>query len=154
MTRVKAIIPPDDAATLVGLAAIHAECFPRPWTAAELSQLLAEPAIIGLAADCDALKGFILCRIAADEAEILTLAVARAHRGQRIATALLATALEHLRAREVKTCLLEVAADNGPARALYARAGFVEVGRRNAYYPGLNGEAATDALVLSAYLGA
>jgi ribosomal-protein-alanine N-acetyltransferase len=47
---------------------------------------------------------------------------------------------------------LEVAEDNAAARALYARAGFAEAGRRRGYYARPDGPAA-DALVLALDLG-
>jgi ribosomal-protein-alanine N-acetyltransferase len=44
-------------------------------------------------------------------------------------------------ARGAAAILLEVATDNTTARALYASAGFVVIGRRPRYYPG-GGDAA------------
>ena len=87
--------------------------------------------------------GFILCRTAADEAEILTLLVPDSYRRQGVATALLDRAIEEARARSAAALFLEVAADNDAGRGFYARRGFAEVGRRPRYYA-----AKTDALIL------
>ena len=67
-----------------------------------------------------------------DEAEIITLGVARKRQG--IGRALLAEGLARLRALGVVTLFLEVAVENEAAIALYAGFGFVESGRRRAYY--------------------
>ena len=55
----------------VDLASIHAEAFDAPWDAAAFSDLLAQAGVIA----CVETDGFILIRVVADEAEILTLAV-------------------------------------------------------------------------------
>jgi ribosomal-protein-alanine N-acetyltransferase len=78
--------------------------------------------------------GFMLSRRAADEAEILTVAVAPAERGRGIARALLARHLGRLAALGITRVFLEVDDGNRPALRLYARAGFREVGRREGYY--------------------
>ena len=53
----------------------------------------------------------------------------------------------------VQALFLEVNADNVAGRALYARAGFTEVGRRKGYYPGTSGDGRADALVLRRPIG-
>jgi len=128
------------------LAAIHATAFPpaEQWSAAAFATHLALP---GVFAVIDEAGGLVLARVAADEAEILTLAVAPALRRQGRGRALLAAALSHAAAAGARRLFLEVAEGNAAARALYAAAGFREVGRRPAYYA--SGEAA---LVLQADL--
>jgi ribosomal-protein-alanine N-acetyltransferase len=122
------------------LAALHAQAFtdPRPWTEAEFAALLAGPGILLAAAP----QGFALARIAADEAELLTIAVAAPARRQGLGRRLLAAVLARAEAQGARTVWLEVAADNAAARALYAALGFAEAGRRRGYYAG------ADALVL------
>ncbi len=133
------------AAAAGALAPLHAESFDRPWTAADLRELAVLPGVTSLAAldaEEEAL-GFVMLRRAADEAEILTLAVAPAARRRGVGRALVEAAVAHAPA----ALFLEVAADNAAARALYAAAGFREAGRRRGYYPRPGGEA-QDALVL------
>ena len=136
-----------DAARLAG---IHAEAFDRPgetpWSEAAFAGLLAQPGVFAI--EVEAANGFILMRVVADEAEILTLAVRpRARRagqgGRLVGEGVLAAA-----ARGAARVFLEVAEDNAAARALYARAGFVEAGRRPAYYAGADG-GRRDALLLA-----
>jgi ribosomal-protein-alanine N-acetyltransferase len=80
------------------------------------------------------ITGFLLARQAADEAEILNIAVRRANRRTGVATALLLYALKELRARNATRLFLEVRQSNAPAIAFYCRHGFCQVGKRPAYY--------------------
>jgi ribosomal-protein-alanine N-acetyltransferase len=124
------------------MAGIHAECFSDAWDAVALYGLLQDAGVSGLIDDAG--DGFALLRVAADEAEILTLAVTSAARRQGLARALLARAIAAAQAAGAQRMFLEVAAANAAGRALYAGAGFVQTGRRARYYP--DGD---DALVLS-----
>lgn len=128
------------------LARLHAACFttPRPWSAAEFSDLLASRFVFLETAPA----GFVLGRVIADEAELLTIAVDPAARRQGTGSALLAAFCHGAAARGAATAFLEVAADNGPARALYARGGWAESGRRRGYYQPPGG-APVDALILT-----
>ena len=87
--------------------------------------------------------GLALARVAADEAEILSLAVVPALRGRGLGRTLLEWAAATAAERGAGTLFLEVSAGNEAARRLYAAAGFAQVGRRVGYYPG-----GGDALVL------
>lgn len=136
-------------------ARLHAASFALPWPATDFEQLLAarEAMSVGVVeAEGSSLAGFVLSRFAADEAEILTIAVPPERRRRGIGKALLAAHLAGLTALGVTRLFLEVDAENGAARALYARFGFCQVGAREAYYRGENGTR-TSALVLRADLG-
>jgi ribosomal-protein-alanine N-acetyltransferase len=80
------------------------------------------------------MSGVLVGRMAADEFEILNLAVLRAHRRRGIASRLLDTALRWSRGAGTKRMLLEVRASNDAAIRLYARHGFTACGRRSQYY--------------------
>jgi [ribosomal protein S18]-alanine N-acetyltransferase len=139
------IATPRDAAAL---AALHAASFNRGWSEHELEQLLTDRSVVAeRAAQGRASIGFILSRRAADEAEILSVAVARRWRGRGLARRLLDLHLRRLAGLGLRAVFLEVDEDNAPARRLYARAGFSEVARRPGYYPGAAGKQAS-ALVL------
>ncbi len=139
MTIVLRPLAPTDAALL---AALHRD-WDEPWDERAFATLLATPGVFGLLAGDDQPLGFILCRIAADEAEVLTLFVAQARRRKGVATALIEDAISRLRDARTTALFLEVSAANAPARALYTRLGFTEVGRRPRYY-----RDGADALVL------
>ncbi len=124
------------------MAAIHGTAFPpgERWDATAFAGQLALPGGLGL---IDPAGGLILARVAADEAEVLTLAVAPQLRRCGSGRALVAEAMAQSAARGAVAMFLEVACSNAAALALYAAAGFAPVGERRRYYP--NGE---DALVL------
>jgi ribosomal-protein-alanine N-acetyltransferase len=124
------------------MAAIHAAAFPAAdaWREAVFSQQLALPGVFGL---LHSSGGMILARVAADEAEVLTLAVAPEARRLGIAAALLQQAATTAAAMGAAAMFLEVAVGNTAARAAYDRAGFRPIGRRRAYYAD-----SSDALVL------
>ena len=127
------------------LAATHraANDFDRPWTAAEFAALLGAPGVV-LTGDATA---FVLGRVTLDEAEVLTLATHPDHRRQgRARSALDAFVAGAARAGATRV-LLDVAADNTAARALYVGAGFVQVARRPRYFARAGG--AVDAIVMA-----
>jgi ribosomal-protein-alanine N-acetyltransferase len=127
------------------LARLHAACFetPRPWSAAEFASLIGGPGSL-LVAEAD---GFVLGRALAGEAEILTLAVRPEARRKGAGTRLISGFIAAARNAGAGTVFLEVAADNTAARGLYHSTGFVEAGRRRAYYRTPQGDD-VDALVL------
>jgi ribosomal-protein-alanine N-acetyltransferase len=122
------------------LAAIHEQSFERAWGPEEFAALLAQDNAICLAARRTGVTGmrrtvgFVLLRLAADEAEILTVAVLPASRGRGTGRRLIEEALRILYREHVGAVFLEVDEDNAPAVSLYRGLGFVEVGRRPAYY--------------------
>ena len=128
------------------LAALHAAAFApeRGWSATEIASLAAAPGAALLAAA----QGFALVRVAADEAELLTLAVLPDARRHGLGAALLGAAEAAARTAGAVQLFLDVAADNAPARALYARAGYQACATRPAYYP-RPGRGAADALILT-----
>ena len=89
--------------------------------------------------------GIIVIRVAADEAEILNLAVLPTVRLRGLARQLLLTALAAARALNARRAFLEVRESNLDARAFYSRMGFTEFGRRRAYYQ----RPTEDALILT-----
>lgn len=129
------------------MAALHAACFHRGWSDGEFESLLSERAVIAHRAILRGkLVGFILSRLAGDEAEILSVAVAARQRGCGLGRDMLAMHMRRLAGAGCRTLFLEVDETNAPARRLYKSAGFREVGRRDSYYKTASG--ATAALVL------
>ena len=126
------------------IAALHEEDFVRPWTDGEFSSLLHQETVFGFAAretghGGEAPIGFVLARLAASEGEILTLAVARAHRRQGLGWRLMDAVLRELHAQRAEALFLEVNETNVGAIALYRRLGFFEVGKRPRYYESAEG---------------
>ena len=142
-------IDPCAAADL--LAALHAAAFSEAqsevWSKADIADLLMSPGVLAhLARERDDPIGFILARIAADEAEVLTLAVRPDFRRRGAGRALVAAAAEAAEIAGAKVLFLEVAEDNLTAVALYESCGFRPTGRRKDYY--VRAGARIDALAL------
>ena len=130
------------------LAALHGVAFRRGWSESEFERLLTGKNVIAHRAMTGrTLAGFILSRLAAGEAEILSIAVAPARRRRGLARRLLDLHLRRLAGLAIRAVFLEVEENNKPARRLYDRRGFREVGRRPAYYSQDN-ERPTNALIL------
>ena len=138
------------------LAEIHAAAFAglgRAWSGPEILALMNEPIVAVRLAHHEGADGalvpvgFALYRAMADEAELLTVAVApdaqRAGLGRELVEACIAGAAADGAAR----LFLEVGAGNAPALALYGKAGFRECGRRKAYYQRPDGSR-EDAIVM------
>ncbi len=124
------------------MAAIHAAAFPagEAWSATIFAGHLSMPGVFGFLTEEG---GLILARAAADEAEILTLAVVPEARRAGVGRALLERARSAAAAAGAEAMFLEVSAGNLAARGLYDAAGFETVGRRRRYYPD-----GSDALVM------
>jgi|APMI01.1.fsa_nt_gi ribosomal-protein-alanine N-acetyltransferase len=132
-------------------ADLHAYGFAHGWSEAEFESLLASSACVcdgAFEGDGGPLSGFLLSRRAADEAEILTIAVSPRQRRRGIGRELLTRQTRRLAEMGVARLFLEVAEDNGAALALYRSVGFREEGRRKGYYRRADGPAA-NALVLA-----
>jgi ribosomal-protein-alanine N-acetyltransferase len=123
------------------LAQIHGASFHCGWGESEFDSMLTERnTLVHRLRMGRKVVGFAVSRMAADEAEILSIAVAESHRGRGLSHTLLLTHLGHLAGRGVRTVFLEVEENNQPARRLYERAGFTVVGRRERYYRQDGGE--------------
>ncbi|MGL4321769.1 MAG: GNAT family N-acetyltransferase [Paracoccaceae bacterium] len=127
------------------MAALHAMCFtqPPPWSAASFHAFAADPLCFTLL-EADS---FLIGRVVAGEAELLTLAVAPQNRRRGLGARLVTRFIYQARLRAADQALLEVAATNTPAFALYTAAGFAQSGLRKGYYhaPGLT---SVDAIVM------
>jgi [ribosomal protein S18]-alanine N-acetyltransferase len=149
------VIRPLKADKAEACARLHAEGFAHPWSAEEVAQLIGSPSTLAAAALDPAsgrLRGFVLARLAADEAEILTVAVEAASRGKGVGRALIGEALRQASNAGARVMFLEVGTDNAPALALYGRFGFARVGERAGYYRRADGARAA-AVIMRKTLG-
>jgi ribosomal-protein-alanine N-acetyltransferase len=142
-------LTPAGLTTVPVIGALHVECFEDPWSERSIADVLASPGVFAYLALAPANSGspngigggsvgdpcgFAIARISGDEAELLSIGVARGWRRTGIARRMIDTVLAAIERRRVRRLYLEVAEDNPGARALYQRYGFVQVGRRDAYY--------------------
>ena len=123
------------------LAQLHGESFHRGWGEGEFESMLTERnTLVHRLKVGRKLVGFAVSRMAADEAEILSIAVAAGYRGRGLSRNLPLTHLGHLAGRGIRKVFLEVEENNQPARRLYERTGFSVAGRRERYYQQPGGE--------------
>lgn len=121
---------------------IHQACFPFAWSEEDFERLLTAGNVFadGAFHSRDAsLLGFALSRQAADEAEILSIAIDPALQGKGFGRQLLKAHLAQAQTRGVHTLFLEVETGNAAAIKLYRDAGFADVGARPGYYRGRDG---------------
>ncbi len=138
------------------LADVHKHAFEVPWSVESFAALIQQPGMaIWISKDAgraketgesEALHGFVLCRQAGPEAEILTLAVRPRARRKGIGKALVMAVCGASEGAD-SSVFLEVNEGNVPAIGLYGALGFEIVGRRAKYYKQADGSTA-DALVM------
>ena len=123
------------AANAGALAALYAEALPPGWPANELAKACSDPSRAVLKATEGAhLHGFIILQFAADEAEILAIAVAKRRRRLGYAASLIRRGISACQDRIMSCIYLEVAESNIPALRLYEKFGFFVIGCRENYY--------------------
>lgn len=136
-----------DARHARAVAALHSQGgFARGWEPGECAALLADASVTSdgvFPSQASQPAGFVMSRKAADEAEILAIVIAPAHRGNRLGASLLGAHLSRLAGSGVGQVFLEVEEGNVAAERLYRHLGFREVGRRKGYYPRPDGSRTT-----------
>ncbi len=153
--RTKLMIEALGPAHAARVSVLHATSFAHGWDQPEVARMLADPAILsdGVFSGQSRLPcGFVMSRMAADEAEILTICIDPAQRGRGLGHLLLERHLSNLVRRGIAMLFLEVEDNNAAALALYRAFGFVKVGERPGYYPKPDGTRAL-ALILRRDLG-
>jgi len=142
-TRIFVDVPTIDE--VEALVEIHGDAFARGWSVEEFEALLSGPNVFVRGVRRESvfgfrrLVGFVIVRIAADEAEILTIAILRTRRGRGYGRMLMEEAMRCLYREGAVSCFLEVNHGNDRAVSLYRALGFEEVGRRKGYYDGADG---------------
>lgn len=137
------------------MAALHKMCFAKSWDQTEIRDLLQRSRAKAYGwKKGEQLCAFVLFTVVAPEADMITLATHPKHQGHGVASMLLASAWEDLSENGVLTVHLEVAQNNKPALQVYTKAGFLEVGRRKAYYQSASHkpQGAPDALMMTLHL--
>jgi len=131
---------------LDAVMAIENAVYPHPWTRGNFRDSLDAGYHCWIVECGGGIAGYCVVMTAAGEAHLLNLSIAAAWQRRGLGTALLHFVIKLARDFAAERILLEVRPSNAAGRALYASAGFREIGRRRGYYPdGANRE---DALVL------
>lgn len=117
------------------VAELEKLCFTLPWSEKSVAGELENPLALWLVAmEGDSLAGYVGSQTVMDETDMMNLAVAPQFRRQGVAEALVNALVASLKERGSWCLTLEVRDSNEAARALYAKLGFVEIGRRRGYY--------------------
>jgi ribosomal-protein-alanine N-acetyltransferase len=131
---------------LDAVMAIENTVYTHPWARGNFMDSLAAGYHCWLMECAGAVVGYCVVAVAAQEAHLLNLSVAAGWQRRGLGSMLLQFAVNLVREAGGRRIFLEVRVSNLAARALYAGAGFREIGVRRDYYPGLEGR--EDALVL------
>ncbi len=120
---------------VAAVATLEGENFSRPWSYdAFLKTLSDENYIVIIAKDADALLGYCVLLCTGEEADITNVCTAPSAWGKGVATKMMTALMEAGKDRGVAEFFLEVRESNAPARALYTKLGFEEIGLRKNYY--------------------
>lgn len=141
-----------DTAAINGVAALHKSAFRHGWEADEFALYAEDPGMRLLGAFQSGTSdpvAFLLVRVVADEAEVLSLAVGARHRRCGLGEGLMDAVIDELFEQGIVQLHLEVDETNKPAVALYEKLGFEIVGERRAYYAQGEGKPANGALQMT-----
>ena len=120
---------------VAAVAALEAENFSRPWSYDAFFQTLSdENYIVLIAKETDAFLGYCVLLCTGEEADITNVCTAPEARGKGVATEMMTALMEAGKERGVAEFFLEVRESNTPARKLYTKLGFEEIGLRKNYY--------------------
>lgn len=128
--------------------AIEQSVFPHPWSRGNFIDSLTSGYDAWVLRDkAGQLAGYFLLMAALDEVHLLDVAVAASRQGTGLGRYLLDKVAARARGLGATSVLLEVRPSNVRALAVYRRYGYVEIGRRRAYYPAHEGQR-EDAIVM------
>ena len=117
------------------VAQLEKECFHDPWSENSIASELKNPLSLWLVAvDGQQVAGYVGSQSVMGEADMMNIAVSAQYRRMGIAQELVERLVTLLREKDVYSLTLEVRASNEPAKALYGKLGFNQVGRRPNYY--------------------
>ena len=117
------------------IAALEKRFFSAPWDEKSVQSELSNDLSYWLVAiDGDIVTGYVGSQTVLGESDMMNLAVHPDYQRQGIGEALVLALMEGLKAQGSHCLTLEVRASNDPAKHLYEKLGFQEVGRRKNYY--------------------
>ena len=129
------MIVPMNESHVAQVAELEKICFSDPWSEKSVASELNNPLSCWLVAEEDGLvAGYVGSQTVIDESDMMNVAVHPDHRRKGIAEKLVVELVEALKKRESHCLTLEVRASNEPAKALYEKLGFIQVGLRKNYY--------------------
>ncbi|MDL2356155.1 MAG: ribosomal protein S18-alanine N-acetyltransferase [Pseudomonadota bacterium] len=134
-------------ADLDDVYAVEQRIYPHPWSRGNFVDSLSVGYQAWVLREQGELAGYFLLMAALDEAHLLNVSVDQQRQGQGLGRYLLDKVAACARGLAATSVLLEVRPSNLRALKVYQQYGFVEIGRRKAYYPAHNGQR-EDAIVM------
>lgn len=117
------------------VARLETLCFPDPWSEKSIASELSNKLSLWLVAvEENTVVGYIGSQTVPDESDVMNVAVHPDFRRRGTAEALVMALCADLKERGSVSLTLEVRTSNDPARALYEKLGFEQVGKRTNYY--------------------
>lgn len=117
------------------VATIEKAAFSEPWPEVEFVNAVKDDKYIYLVAlDDDLLVGYAGCFVVCENADITNVAVSENYRRVGIADKLLEVLAEEASQKGAESLFLEVRESNEPAKCLYGKQGFTQVGMRKNFY--------------------
>jgi len=123
------------SAHVAAVAELEKLCFSAPWSEKSVASELDNPLSCWLVAVEDGrVAGYVGSQTVLEETDMMNIAVHPDFRCRGIAGELVQALVSQLRHRGSRCLTLEVRVSNASAQRLYARLGFVRIGRRPNYY--------------------
>ena len=120
---------------VIQIAQLERECFSDPWSQNSIASELENPLSYWLVAMAgNVVAGYVGSQTVLGESDMMNLAVRGEFRRQGVARDLVLALIDGLNQRGSHCLTLEVRDSNAPARKLYEKLGFVQVGIRPNYY--------------------
>ena len=117
------------------VAALEKQCFSDPWSEKSIaSELVNDLAFWLVALEGETVAGYVGSQTVMGESDMMNIAVHPDFRRQGIAEALVETLITELREQGSRCLTLEVRSSNDPAKQLYQKLGFIQIGKRPNYY--------------------
>ncbi len=117
------------------VAELEKLCFSDPWSEKSVASELTNPLSLWLVAlEDETVAGYVGSQTVLEETDMMNIAVHPDFRRRGIGECLVSALAEALKGKGSRCLTLEVRASNAPARALYEKLGFSQIGLRKNYY--------------------
>lgn len=117
------------------VAELEKLCFSDPWSEKSVASELTNPLSLWLVAlEGELVAGYVGSQTVLDETDMMNIAVHPDYRRRGMGESLVNALVEELKDRGSRCLTLEVRSSNAPARSLYEKMGFVQIGLRKNYY--------------------
>lgn len=119
----------------VRIADMEEELFSDPWSVQGIRDTLKNPQTLCMVEESEKMiQGYLLVYLAADEAEIAKIAVAKKTQRTGVASRLIQALEQECKNRKIEKILLDVRESNEPATRFYEKCGFTTDGVRAHFY--------------------